>query len=314
MNRIAYWLLIALFSLAATGCAKGGSEPEIDVTEARGLLEQYMEARVARDLPTMQNLVVPELRDSLVGEGTSAPYLFQYGIGAPSALERGISFPTVQFQRYDGNLAWSHVEVTTYVVVRRDGSVLVDTANRLGSEERAGSVEARLNKSQPPQLHILRDRETHTTLTMEELPSMVSPYGTDVQFGPGKEGFSAVSFSPDLNTVAFATLGTHSLLALMTIGTKEVKSLDLIYGGGVAELVFSIDGKWLGVAVNRPSGGMDLQLWDSVLGTKQVFSGLPEHQPNHLYGHLFWRGERLLFTFQGEDWELEPVTGEAKKR
>ncbi len=315
-------LLLTLMVVVAgcSGAAKPSPGPidtpkpapkPIDAKEAAQVLEQYLDAKIARNVPKMQELVVPELRETQ-GPGTSNPHMFQYGIGQPTPTDKGVSLPTTEFQRYTSDKLFSQVDMLTYVVVQRDNKLLVDTAERLGLPDTKSRISIGLSKSAPPQLLISRGNGQSVTVRMEDLPNAFRPYGAPAgtEFGVGKQGFGSAAAGPTY--AAFVTQGTHPFLGIVELSSGKITGLDLWYGGAAGEMAWSPDGRWLAAAAGRPSGAFELQVWDPVGAKKVEIKGLPTG-PDVQVSDFRWKKGILHFRMNNQDWTFDPATGEAKK-
>lgn len=309
MKRLGAVLLAA--ALVGCGAGQGQAPSALTAESGREAVVRFSEAKVARNLPAMQALVLPNLRDGLT-VGTSNPHVFQYTVGASSEyngrLGTGLAYPAAEFFRYTGE-PYSLVRKPTHLAQDRNGQVLLIPDAQDGA---APSLEAAPGKSDPKELTITRDgKETRALISTAQVPDKFWPHGAapDVEFGVGRDGWGALAVAPDLNQIAFVTRGTHPLLGIVDVAGK-VKGLDLWYGGGAGELAWSLDGKYLAATVHRPSGVLELQVWDPAGGKKLTVTGLPTDTN---VTDLRWKDGILYLMSGNEPWTYDPASGQAKR-
>lgn len=258
------------------------TEPEITAADARKKLEAHL--------------------DELVRLGQSNPKLFQFAIGEAVPEGRGFKFRTVQTYRQP-NQPFSGVMIHSYAV---------DAAHPPGVA-RISFGEAREEKGV-----LVLDLEGPTAkpvVKLADLPKVFTPYGAQpgTEFGVGKDGFSVLALHPEFKSVAFVTRGLHPFFGIADAETGKVRGLDLFFEGGASELAWSHDGKYLAVAVLRPSGGEELQVWDAAAGKRVEIKDLPKGTPEAKAGNLRWKGKFLFAEINGQTWGVDPVAATVAK-
>ncbi len=220
--------------------------------EARQIVERFVEHRLRGDRGEARALLTEGAQRSFdesealrLDLAMSNPHVMGYRIVGEPAIsggdEAGVVF-TVRFretytgQPYAGR--WDeHLRV-----VETDNRLLIDDARFENSLEVIGEEQT---------LSLIEGEDRSTLLTMEEVPDVFRPQGADegVEFGVGNQGFGPLAFSPEGGTVFFSTWGTHGFAGMVTLSNRQVRGIDLYYGGGVVDLVPSPTEEFLAVEI-----------------------------------------------------------------
>jgi len=136
-----------------------------------------------------------------------------------------------------------------------NGNPIIDHAEFANRVEATGDEE---------ELVLLVGGDRQIVFEINDLPAEFRPQGAEpgVAFGPGTQGFGALAFSPDGETLAFSTWGVHGFCGVVGLTDGEPQGIDLFFEGSVADIVWSHEGTYLAVEVIEPAGWSRLRLYE----------------------------------------------------
>lgn len=270
--------------------------------EAYAFVSQLLEERVQRR--PLDRYLAPGVQ---IAPSPGSLNLRQYRVERDpnnSANSREYTFKVQGFWDQSGQLSQTTWE--RFTVVKRNDAYMVTATESL-----PGTVAFRI-KDKGNLVYETESGQFDALVIDRELPNEVQPHGApaEARFGPGRE-LRGVSISPDGHQAAFLTTAGHGLLGILDLGpassssAKRIVALDLFYGGGGRDLVWSLDGKQLAVSVNMPKGNVALFV-GYLDGTKTevIVPGDPTD--------LRWLQNNVLrFRIDSLQWEYDPVKGKA---
>lgn len=313
-------LFAVMLSFLIGGCTNGGSsppepkppQPSIARSDAEALVGRYLQQRVDGRFEEALKLLHPRIHNT-AGAGT--PGLTQWEIVKATEVAEGWLMETREYRTHAPSLT-SSVARAYYLVVKEEGGKLfVDRPELLWAGEKGSQYETVTTTVSPDQQNptrglVMTEGGSRVLAEMEpHLPKAFQPFGApaDIEFGVGDNGWGALALSPDLQSVAFVTRGTHAFLGLVDRQGK-LTGLDLWFEGGAGELAWSFDGRYLAATNASPRGVFVLQLWDLTAGQPVKVTGLPDGKD---VSHLQWMNATLHLRAGAERWLVDPATGRA---
>lgn len=321
-------LFVLMLSIIVSGCTGNAGRPGpgdggpghiqeppnhgIPRSEAEALVSAYLQAKVEGRPEDAAGRLLPASRNLSASAG---PAWTQYQLVQATEVDEGWLIDTREF-RTEAAVPLSSVARSHYLVVRGDdGKLYVDLPAVRWEGEKGRPYKTVETVVQPDteamQRRLLVSETAAGVLAQMEpdLPRTFRPFGAapDIQFGVGDNGWGALALSPDLQTVAFVTRGTHPLLGLVD-RNGEVRGLDLWFEGGAGELAWSFDGRYLAATNASPRGIFVLHLWDLVAGQPVKVTGLPDGRD---VSRLQWQQGTLHVRVGAEPWLVDPASGQA---
>lgn len=261
-------------------------------------------------------------KGSLKLKGTSNPHFTGYNIKKSSVQANNRFLYEVNLQSAYYGQPYADNSTEGIVVQFNGGQYLV-----AGAELINRITVLNLNKT----LKLKSTDKTEQLLKITQLPNEFSPQGasTETRFGFGKDDFGILAISSDNKKVAFGTRGIHSGLGWLDItNTRQSKLnlLDLLFESNINVLVFSVDGHYLAVEYNGPTGNKGVRVYDTERNKLMDF-GINNSFPPDKYSLSlkYWDYSNLKFQVSpGEgikdvdqndlgNWELNTQTGEIMK-
>lgn len=312
------FLLMLMLSVLIGGCSGGGFDPKappahaIARSDAEALVRRYLQAKVEGEFEAAEELLLPRVRH-LASPGT--PEWTQFAIAESTEMNEGWLIETREYRTMASEPS-STIARAYYLVVRENsGKLYIDLPEfrwegEKGSRYKTVASTVHPDARDPDRRLIMTEAGNRVLAEIEpDLPRLFRPFGApaDIQFGVGDNGLGALALSPDLESVAFVTRGTHAFLGVAS-RNGEVRGLDLWFEGGAGELAWSFDGRYLAATNSSPRGIFVLELWDLATGQPVKVSGLPDGKD---VSRLQWLNGTLHLRVSAAPWLVHPATGQA---
>jgi hypothetical protein len=228
-------------------------------SEAQVFVASFMRARMAGDAAKLAGMVAPgapgatgirlssdadrmtAYAASLLGSGDPDSFVFRLSVAFASGQPGGeVAVETLR-------LTWK-------------GGLKVAAFDEVANESLA------LLADKEGKLQLSRGQDTALVADLGALPAMAKPWGSNSEFGVGKEGWAVAAPSLTGKTVLWVTHGLHPLLGFSRVnwnGAPVVTPVDLLFEGGAAEVAWAPGSdRYVAVTLTQPSGATALAVYD----------------------------------------------------